>query len=277
MKGSARSIKRRLKSVTSIGQLTRAMKTVAISKYNRTLNRLAATRAYRQELAGVIELSGAFETAAPAGAQDVVYVVITANRGLNGAFNADLWALLEKVLAEETRPYVLVVCGQWGIGRAQERKTPNVIQTFAVSDLPEASQAAAIARYLRALWQKSQTQEINFVSQAFHNILRQSPQVHRLLPFDPPRQPSAEVIFVPRREGIVADLVERRLQSEVYKTLLSHMAGAHGATLMAMRTANDNALTMQRQLERTLNRIRQAAVTTQVLELSRYESAPGRE
>jgi len=112
--------------------------------------------------------------------------------------------------------------------------------------------------------------EISFISQAFRNILSQSPQIQRLLPLEQTQGSGEEILLcLPDRLSVSKAVAARCMQARVHELLLSAMAGAHGASLMAMRTATDNSQNMEQELERKLNHIRQTSVTTQVLELSR--------
>lgn len=268
MKENASAIKRRLKSVQSIGQMTSAMKTVSLSKYNRVLARLKAIRPYSAQCARLLALVGSKD--ASDGEQGTTYfVAVTANRGLCGSYNIDLWGKLEQTLARQTKPYRLVLCGQWGIDRSRERHLENIDKTFAFHDVPNAAEAAELSAYLEGLWQGCQAGEISFISQAFRNILSQSPQIQRLLPLEQTQGSGEEILCLPDRLSVSKAVAARCMQARVHELLLSAMAGAHGASLMAMRTATDNSENMEQELERKLNHIRQTSVTTQVLELSR--------
>ncbi len=269
MKSSARSIRRRLKTVSSIGQLSRAMKTVAVSKYNRASACLAAMRPYRRQCRHLMETAGIPGVSPGPEAKAVCYVVLTANRGLSGSYNTEIWNLMESTLRAEKRPCSLVLAGRWGEARMGADKPGQLRRVFTISDIPTREEADSLARFLWDTWQEGQIQEISFISQRFHNILHQTPAIRQVLPIPSLPGRGEDTLFVPGQEQIVQDLIFRSLRADVHEIMLGAMAGAHGAMLMAMRTAMDNAQAMHAQLERTLNRLRQTAVTTEVLELSR--------
>ena len=150
MKSSARSIQRRLKSVRSIGQLTRAMKTVAVSKYNRSLSRLTVIRPYQAQMKRLAESLGMPAGESPSG-QKALYVAVTANRGLCGTYNNNLWSFLKDSMAVDTRRCDLILCGQWGVERGREQMPDMVLNTWPLHDLPSSADADALAQELEHL------------------------------------------------------------------------------------------------------------------------------
>lgn len=270
MNGGIRSLRRRIKSITSTEQMTKAMKTVAVSKYNHALARLNGFGPYADKCRELLLSSGGFHAEPKEGAEnEVVYVLLTANRGLCGAYNLDLMREAERLIKAETRRCSLVVCGKWGADYAASKKLPNVIKTFVFADIPEYEDAAQLTELLCSLYLEGRAGEVCFISQHFKNILTQIPTVTSFLPKgEPETAADGDYIYVPDRDAIRRELTRRCLNAEVYKLLLSAASGAHGAMLIAMRTASDNSTAMLSQLELKLNRMRQSAVTTEVLELS---------
>lgn len=267
MKDNARTLKRRLKSVQSIGQMTRAMKTVSLSKYNRALSRLSGIRAYSEQCQRLLALCGNQEEKREQ--NPVLYVLLTANRGLCGAYNLAMWDYAQQVLAAEQQPYSLVICGQWGIDRAKEKHTPHIEKTFVFHDIPTLEEGAELADYLSEAWASNCYSSIYILLQEFHNILTQVPGKTLLMPLQGLQGTDQDILFLPGREDVMRVVSQKCMQAQVYEKLLASAAGAQGASLMAMRTASDNAQEMASVLERNLNRLRQSAVTTQVLEIAR--------
>lgn len=270
MSGSSRELKRRIKSIGSTEQMTVAMKTVAVSKYNRARTRMDSFVPYGTQCERFLaSLGGVARTKEAGDNGKVCYVIMTANRGLCGSFNIDLVHRLKEVLAGEKREAFVVSCGKWSADNLAGGFKQKIVKNFEISDIPEYGEAVQVAEYLRNLYQNGEADEIYVVYQSFKNLLTQTPSVKRFLPFEQEgEEKPVEYLFEPDRETIIGLLTERCLTASVYKSLLITASGAHGAMLMAMRTAADNSAEMRAQLELALNRKRQSAVTTEVLELS---------
>lgn len=270
MKSGARALQRRLRSVRSIAQLTRAMKTVAVSKYNRALVQWRNIRPYQEALKHMAAMVGTSGQAGGGGTH-VLYVLITANRGMCGVYNSDLWSFFRSTSAEQDAPWRVLLLGNWGVQRAREQLPKDtVLGVLPMNDLPRAEDAWALADRLEDEWASGQYGSIVLVAQAYENVLRQVPTATTIFP----RQgldasSNDDLLVLPERDALSAEIRNRDLRTTLYEQMLASMTGAHGAMLMAMRSANDNAETMGDAIERRMNRLRQTAVTTQVLELSR--------
>lgn len=270
MKTGSRALQRRLRSVRSIAQLTRAMKTVAVSKHSRAQALWRGVRPYQEALARMADTVG-IEDAGEAQGAEALYVVMTANRSLCGSYNSDLWAFLRAQLAAEKRPYRLLMLGHWGAQRAAEQLAEHVLDSLPLSDLPRSADAWALADRLEQEWATGRYAAIVLVAQGYVNILKQVPEAAQLFPRAGTAAHGAAdgLLMLPGRAGLAQEIRRRDLRVRLYGQMLAAMTGAHGAMLMAMRSANDNAETMGRDIERRFNRLRQSAVTTQVLELAR--------
>lgn len=271
MSASIRDVKRRIRSITSTGQITQAMKTVALSKYNRVHGRMEAFLPYEEACQRVLSHMGSGGLPAPEVTEErVCYVVITANRGLCGSFNMDLLRFVEVELAREKRPCFLAVCGKWGQNLCQEGRLTNVRKLFPAADLPEYEQAETLAAWLTELYTSGEVTEIRVCSQHFENLLRQTPKCVTLFPQECAEAAPAEeeILCLPDRDTVLQTLRDRCVASRVFGLLLSAAAGAHAAMLVAMRAASDSSSAMLGELTLHYNRLRQAAVTTEVLELA---------
>ncbi len=269
MSDNMRDLKRRIKTVSNTEQVTHAMRTVAVSKYNRVHKQAQSFAPYRAECARLLSFVGDGGEAARGADAPVCYVVVTANRGLCGGYNEELLAALKRKLAAEEEPYNVIVCGRWGADNAAARGVEHIAGSLALSDVPTYEEALALYRSLRALWDGGEARRVVFAYQAFRNILTQVPTAFTLLPADTVEAAEDEdTLFVPDRESILPQLREQCLAAQVYGLLLTAAEGAHGAMLVAMRTASDNSHEMLSSLELELNRLRQAAVTTEVIEIA---------
>lgn len=199
----------------------------------------------------------------------VCYVAVAANRGLCGSYNLELVRYLAEVLAEEKQEYSVVLCGRWLRDNAAGLGIGGVIRWFDLPDVPDYAHALELTRYLRELWEREKADRVVFITQRFRNVLTRSPGLTPFLPFGAAGEGGRdEYLFVPDRKSILPGLEEQCLTSQVYGLLLSAAQGAHGAMLVAMRQASDNSQEMLDRLKLEFNRMRQAAVTTEVLELT---------
>ncbi len=270
MSASIRDVRRRIRSVASTKQMTQAMKTVAVSKHNRAREKRDAFLDYDRACRGMLDRLGDAGVSASAVQRNrVIYLVLTANRGLCGSFHADLLHALEERLEGETREVGLVVCGKWGRTCFEERGDGRVLRFFPVPDLPDSGTASEIAAYLTGLYRDGEASEIRIIGQQFENLLRQVPEEEIFLPRSTGKKDDeAEVLFLSDRETVLRSLTERTLDAVVYRRLLDSAVGAHAAMLVAMRTANDSSEELLEELTQSYHRLRQAAVTTEVLELA---------
>ncbi len=268
MSGSMRDLHRRIRSISSTQQMTRAMRTVAVAKYSRAQATARAFEPYRAACERLLRASGGWKDE-PRPVRRVCYVAVAANRGLCGSYNLELGRYLAGVLAEEKREYSVVLCGRWLRDNAAGLGIGGVIHRFELPDVPDYDHALELTRYLRDLWEREKADRVVFVTQRFRNVLTRSPGLTPFLPFGAAGEGGRdEYLFVPDRKSILPGLEEQCLTSQVYGLLLSAAQGAHGAMLVAMRQASDNSQEMLDRLKLEFNRMRQAAVTTEVLELT---------
>ena len=271
MNSSARELKRRLKSVASTQQMTKAMKTVAVSKYNKVSSLYDDFEPYGAQCEHLLSILGGEEDPAPEEIREdlpVCYVAVTGNRGLCGMYNIELMRFLQEQTAAHPGSKV-VMCGKWGKDNAGQLKGAEIIRCFPLSDIPQYSQARELCDYMKQLHAGGEYSQVCFAVQRFKNVLVQTPE---LIPFPPRReartQGGGDYIFLPERAELTHRLEDICTASYVYRVLLNCARGVHGATLAAMRTASDNSDEMYAELSQTLNRLRQSSATTEVIELS---------
>ncbi len=256
-----RELKKRLKSTETTGQLAGAMRTVATAKYSKVS---AAHTAYSPYAAALSELGrGALperekQTGVP------VYVLLSGNRGLCGGFHHELFAFLSETLKGESE-YALVPCGRMAAEYCREKGLP-VLREFVSSDVPSFDEAKELAGYLAGIYASGEAVSIDIVYQRFYNMLRQVPEKTRFLPKADESKSEGELLFFPDRETVESELAPLSLAAECCSVLLSSASGAQAATVMAMRSAYDNAEASSRKLNVEINRLRQAAVTSSVIE-----------
>ncbi len=274
---SLQELRKRLRSVRSTVQLAEAMRTAAQAKYAR-LSRARddfgpyadACRNMRRLLGG----TGIVRETTEIARRDCL-VVFSGNRGLCGGFNAELLRFLDGQLRERNET-LLLVCG--GKAAAALREQGAAFEEFPLSDVPDPREIKALAERLRALYMTGEAERVLAVYQSFQNMLIQTPALRQILPEAAETEGSAEelaVLYLPDRETIGAQLAVSCLDAEVFDLALESAAGAQAATLMAMRSACDNAEATADELEITINRRRQAEVTSEVIEIASGNTQQG--
>jgi len=272
-----RDIKRRIRAVTNIQHVTKAMQMVAAAKMRRAQDRVLAARPYALKLAEVAgRLAGAANArelplVAPREVKTAGYVLITGDRGLSGAYNSSLIQLAETCLSQEERPVALVTIGRKGYRYFRQRPVKILKNIVDIKDDFDISQAGELARQLMELFLQGQLDEVNLIYARFYSALHYTPRVERLLPLETP--PPEEVvdtgyIFEPEPTGILTALLPRYCEIKVYQALLDAKASEHSASMIAMDAATKNAGEMIERLTLTFNKARQSAITTEILEVA---------
>jgi F-type H+-transporting ATPase subunit gamma len=281
-----RELRRRIKSVQSTRKITKTMELVATSKLKRAQDRVIAARPYAAALAEVIadlyapELAERFPLLRrPAGtARRVALVVVTANRGLCGAFNANLIRearrRIEQVEAEGATVDLHLI-GKKGITYFKFAKRPVASQRIDVGDKPTAAQAADVVTPLMTQFESGELDAVDVVFSQFKSAMSTPPTTLRILPIAPPRAAeggngrsrAANYILKPSAEAILEQLLPLYVRNQVYRALVETAAAFLGAQRTAMKNATDNAGDILDLLQRTFNRARQAQITQELAEI----------
>jgi len=277
-----RDLKRRIRSVKSIQHITRAMKMVAAAELRKAQARVTAARPYAARLEEVSgRLIGAVDPetqplAAPRAIQKTAYVLITGDRGLAGGYNANLIRLAGERLGAASSPAGLVAVGRKGRDFFRRRQV-EIMRAFTdIGDEPDLFQARELARQLVELYLEGTVDEVNLIYTRFYSALRQVPVVERLLPIAGSQQKDGEAgaaaaagdyIYEPSPAAVLQALLPRYCEFKVYHALLEAKASEHGARMTAMDSATGNAAEIIDSLTLSFNRVRQAAITREILEV----------
>ena len=264
---SLQELRKRLRSIQSTGQLAGAMRTAATAKYAKLGRVREDFGPYAEGCRAMLRLLGG--AGIPRETSDIRkrdgFLVLSGNRGLCGGFHAELNRFLEAELAKAENPPVLLVCGRKAAQFLRERGI--VFEEFEVSDVPRYEEILPAAERLRALYRDGEAERVFVLYQRFRNMLNQDPVRRQLLPEE--RADGAggdEPLFLPDRSSIAVQVAERCFEAALYDLALENAAGAQAATMMAMRSACDNAEAAAADLQVTINRRRQADVTASVIE-----------
>ena len=260
---SLRELKKRLKSAQTIEQLAGAMRSASTAKYMKLSAALSAFTPYSEALAGI---SGRADEAAEEPEGRCAMVLVSGNHGLCGGYHHELFAFFSKRVSELEKVPLVIPCGH----KAQEfcrAKKYNVVKSFDIPDAPTYEDAKAVSRYIREeLMPSGGADRVSIVYQRFINMLNSKPVSEEFSVRAPEDAEGGDTLFVPDRETVTGELNGLALDSEIYRKLLSASAAAQAATVVAMRSAYDNADASITGLETEINRLRQAAVTASVLE-----------
>jgi F-type H+-transporting ATPase subunit gamma len=273
---SLKALRKRIATVRSTQQITRAMKMVSAAKLRRAQEAAERARPYAAKLA---ELFAAVTAEAEAAAHPLLarrderridVVVITSDRGLCGGYNANLLRRAEALLRERPQAEVaLAVVGRKGIEYFRRRGRTLLAEHTGILATPPRELAARVAAPETARFAAAETDAVYLVYSRFRSAIAQIPTVVPLLPVPlPPREgPAVEYLFEPARPALLALLLPRYIETLVTQALLEAVASEHGARMTAMDNATNNAAEMIDRLTLSMNRARQAGITTELMEI----------
>ncbi len=275
-----RDIRRRIRSVKNTQQITRAMKMVATARLRRAQERLLSARPYAREtltlLASVAARTEqrAHPLLAERPVKKVLLVLVTADRGLCGAFNANLIRATQAYLTEaviQGQEVSLLVAGRKGRDFFRKRPVTVVSEHVGLFGRLEFSSAQEITRKLIDLYAQESIDAVDFLYNEFKSILTQRVTRERTLPIKPLQVPKGEVLidylYEQPAEEIFNALLPRYVETEVYRALLESQAGEFAARMTAMDAATNNAAELIDKLTLHMNRVRQAAITKEIIEV----------
>jgi F-type H+-transporting ATPase subunit gamma len=280
-------IRRRIRTVKSTQQITRAMKMVAAAKLRRAQERMYAARPYAAALREVLgSLATRVDVAKHplleerAEEAKVLLLVVTADRGLCGAFNTNVVrAALQTIGEKGWRDVHLLPIGRKGNDYFKRRTIPIRRQATQVYQALSLETAREIAQSLIDDFTGGEFDAVYVVYNEFKSIIAQRVVVERLLPLErsimEPMETSIEYLYEPSPERILADLLPKHIEFQLYRILLESAAAEQGARMTAMESATKNASEMIDHLTLTYNRIRQAAITKEIIEIVSGAAAAG--
>lgn len=290
---SAREIKKRIRSVKNIGQITRAQESVSASKVRFAQARVLASRAFAEKAWEILlNVQSAGTKGAPlhplltarTDVKNVMIVLITSDRGLAGAYNTNIIRVGLRFAERLGKPVRFVTIGRKGRD-SLIRTRENVVAQF--SDLPAAPTIASISPIARLAIDSFLSGEVDDVYIAytdFINTLTQRPVVLGWLPLIPHKVEdtiAAELIkdvpqvsstvanyeIEPSPEAILQEIVPRFTELQLYQAVLESQASEHSARMVAMRNASENASTLASDLTLDYNKARQSAITSEILDI----------
>lgn len=270
---TVQSLKKKLQTIRSTAKVTRAMKTASTVKYSKLSGIYAEYEKYAGEYLRLYESYGSeFNSVFACSNPDApcCYVVITSNKGMCGAFNAEILSFFSQTQENA----VVISCGK----KAREyfeKKGVDVVKNFVFGDIPSYEQVKELFNYLCTLMAQGKISSVRTVYPEYSNMIKQTPVCKDLFTYGKNEEQGEAPLFVPDRETVIKNTAEKIFMSVLYKRVLETALGAQAATLTAMRSAYDTACEYSTKLETEMNRKRQSQVTADVLEISSEFSMKG--
>lgn len=295
---STRDIKGRIKSVTNIQQITKAMKMVAAARLRKAEEKANGSRPYAEKIGELLRRASSVTPGftSPLFRTDEVkkvgYLVICGDKGLAGAYNSNVMKrTLQEISGKDRSAYALYVCGKQAKNYLKFRGYDPDTYHFGFSDKPSAQDSIDLSKEMVEYFTKEEVDEVYMIYTKFITALRQQVRVDRLLPIEAPAEGKTEeaakaaasewekerqdflrieedpYIFLPDAAAVLSKLLPEYIQVQVYNAMLQSAASELGSRMAAMSAATDNATERIADLNLTYNKARQAQVTNEISEI----------
>lgn len=295
---STRDIKGRIKSVTNIQQITKAMKMVAAARLRKAEEKANGSRPYAEKIGELLRRASSvtpgftsplFRTGE---VKKVGYLVICGDKGLAGAYNSNVMKrTLQEISGKDRSAYALYVCGKQAKNYLKFHGYDPDTYHFGFSDKPSAQDSIDLSKEMVEYFTKEEVDEVYIIYTKFITALRQQVRVDRLLPIEAPAEGKTEeaakaaasewekerqdflrieedpYIFLPDAAAVLSKLLPEYIQVQVYNAMLQSAASELGSRMAAMSAATDNATERIADLNLTYNKARQAQVTNEISEI----------
>lgn len=276
---SLKDIKRRIKSVKNTRQITKAMKMVSAAKLKKAQDEITAARPYAEKMLDLIsslasKTSSDHPLLASTGGNRIGIILYTSDRGLCGGFNSQLLRTTERFMREQNGANIsLYLIGKRGMEYFKKRGLPIIKSRPMGGRRPEYSTAVEIAEDVINSFVKGELDEVHIIFSQFKSALTQTPAVQKLLPISTPKAEgkeeagTGEYLYEPTEGAVLASLLPKYVEVQAFRGLLETSASEHGARMTAMDSASKNAGEMISSLTLVYNRLRQAAITRELMEI----------
>jgi len=277
-----RAIRKRISSVKSTQQITRAMKMVSAAKLRRAQEAIVAARPYARKMREVVQAvaeridRSAHPALAPREGKKLALLIVTSDRGLCGSFNAGLTRQAHRFISEQRQKYdeiTLFVVGRKGRDFFRRREVPIRKEYLGVLGNIQRGHAETMAKDLIDGFLAGEFDEVQVVFNEFRSAISQVTRFETLFPLtlEKKEEEAAETgidyLYEPGVKEILSNLLPRYVETQIYRVLLESVAGDHGARMTAMDSATNNSVDMIARLTLQMNRARQATITTELTEI----------
>ncbi|CAN5448672.1 F0F1 ATP synthase subunit gamma [soil metagenome] len=280
---SQREIRRRIGSVRNIKQITRAMQFVAASKLKRAQDATLSSRPYSEKLEEVLSdlafVLGADEhpLLAVREMERRAIVLMTTDRGLAGSLNTNTIRFAARELSEETREVSVVTVGRKGTAAMRRARVPIAASFDGYGDRPTFADVVPLARLLTQDYLNGTYDRIDIIYPRFVSTLTQRPEMEQLLPVRPTEDtkgiPGHQFIFEPDAGEVLRQLLPRYVATRLFQSVLEASASEQSSRMVAMKNATENAQELIEDLTLTYNKVRQANITREMIEIATGASA----
>ena len=273
---SLRDIRRRIRSVQNTRKITKAMELVAAAKMRRAQERVTAARPYADEITSVMAelMRRSPEYRHPyLDVREVrrrVVILVTADRGLAGALNSNNTRLALREMNQAGVPVAVVTIGRKGRDIMRRLRKDLIADQSQIGDRPTLGDILPAIRVAMEQYENEEADQVDVVFARFVSAGRQEATVRRVLPVEPPESAepvAADFIYEPEPRAVLDALLPRYVESQVYQAVLENLASEQAARMVAMRNASDNATELIGDLTLTANKLRQATITTELMEI----------
>ena len=289
---SIREIRRHIRSVSNISKVTRAMQMVAASKMRRAQEQVLSTRPYSQKAWELLTHLSCLGTRTEGEEHPLLHarpvravglVVITGDKGLCGGYNHSVLRLATEYLQKQRTPVKVITVGRKGRDFLLRTKVDLAAEFTGISALPSFLDVVPIARTVLDDYLNGVYDEVRLVYTDFVNTLSQKPVIRTLLPItvactideqvagdyarDEGRATIPEYIYEPDTQTVLAEILPRFTELQIYQAILESIASEHSARMVAMRNATENANELVGSLTLSYNRARQSAITKEILDI----------
>ena len=279
---STRDIRRRIKSVKNLAQITRAMEMVSASRLRRAQRNVLATRPYSDRILEVMsELTsrnrgnrtGTLLEVRP-NVRSIALIIVTPDRGLAGSLVSNVLRRATRFLLDERqkgRTIDVIAIGKKGRDFAVRNRFPLVAEIIKMGDFPTLESILGAATVGINGFREAKYDEVHVLYSEFVNTLVQRPRLKRLVPVELPTESNVgryDYNYEPGQEEVLRQLLPRFVEVQLYQSILEAIASEHSARMVAMRNATDNAKDLRREYTLSLNKTRQANITKEVSEIA---------
>lgn len=279
---STRQIKSRIRSVRSNRQITKAMELVAASKLRKAQERTIATRQYTDAAIEVLNALSATTDVARSPLymvrqiQNRTVIVITSDRGLAGAYNANALKLLTKQLREDDSNKVktkVITIGRKGSSFVSKLRDVEASGSYEIDEAVPVNQVRPILLNVVQMFKEKEVDSVEVITTKFINSFTQTAEMTNLLPagtkdIDGLEKPKVDMLFEPDAEEVLDYATTRLIEAHLYQAILDARASEHAMRRVAMKNASDNAAEIVDDLTLEMNKVRQAAITQELAEIS---------
>jgi len=276
-----KEIKRRIRSVISIQQITRAMQMIAVSRLKKAEDRLRSARPFAEKIQEFMETLAPSLTSirhpllVKREVKSIGLVLITSDKGLCGGYNANVLSHAREFIERHSDKAIrLILIGRKGYDSYRRKSFPIDHKLLQISREITLQEVREITGVIVKGFEETRYDEVDLIYTRFHSAINTKPMTLKLLPLERSEVlktgggTMGEPLFEPEPEEIMARLLPRYLEAQIYSGLVESVASEQGARMVSMKSATENAEEMKSSLTLTYNKARQASITKELLEVT---------